>query len=144
MPKTKAKKKSDNLIQIADKEVDARKLCVIDPLFWIEYHKVRLSGGAFDFKRHPYQLDWFSCNARRQVFKKGAQLGISEAMVLRVIHGLIHGKYPKGYLYLFPTRDDVTDFSKGRFQPIISDNDVVRRYVKDTDAANIKRIGNSM
>jgi hypothetical protein len=57
---------------------------------------------------------------------------------------MIYGRYKQGVLYLFPTRDDVTDFSKGRFQPIISNNPDIARFIKDTDAANIKKVGRSM
>jgi hypothetical protein len=64
--------------------------------------------------------------------------------ILRRLHDMIYGRYKSGVLYLFPTRDDVTDFSKGRFQPIITNNPQIAKYVKDTDAANIKRVGKSM
>lgn len=65
----------------------------------------------------------------------------SEAHVLRTLHGMIHGKYPKGALYLFPTRDDVGDFSKSRFDPLIAENPCIGSYVKDTDSKHIKKIG---
>lgn len=69
-------------------------------------------------------------------------MGFTEVYVLRTLNGLIHRRYPQGVLYLFPTRDDVTDFSTSRFRPLINDNpDRIGRYLTDTDQANLKRIG---
>jgi hypothetical protein len=45
---------------------------------------------------------------------------------------------------LFPSKSDVTDFSKGRIDPLIQDNpETIGAWMKDTDAANIKRIWNA-
>jgi len=116
-----------------------------DAWLWAYDNKVRLSGNIpFDIKGHEYQVDMMRCTAKRQCAKKGAQTGSTELNVLKTLHGMIWGKYPKGTLYLFPTREDVTDFSKGRFAPLISDNPSIGMHVKDTDAANIKRVKNSM
>jgi hypothetical protein len=83
--------------------------------------------------------------ARRRVIKKAAQLGFTEIEVLRTLHGQIHGKYPKGVLYLFPTQADVSDFSKARFDPLIADNyHAIGRFVNSTDAVNIKKIGSGV
>jgi hypothetical protein len=54
---------------------------------------------------------------------------------------MIHGRYRSGSLYLFPTRDDVRDFSKARFDPLIDVNPFIGAYVQNTDAQNIKQIG---
>jgi hypothetical protein len=54
---------------------------------------------------------------------------------------MIFGKYNQGSLYLFPTRDDVKDFSKARFDPLIEANPFIGAHVQSTDAQNIKRIG---
>ncbi|MFC1544981.1 phage terminase large subunit family protein, partial [Gemmatimonadota bacterium] len=75
---------------------------------------------------------------------KGAQVGVTSVVMLKTLHGLISGRYPQGALYLFPSRIDVQDFSRGRFNPLINDNDSVSRFVQDTDSQTIKRIGKSM
>jgi hypothetical protein len=47
-------------------------------------------------------------------------------------------------LYLFPSKSDVLDFSKGRISPLIDDNpDTIGKWVQDTDAAGIKKIWNT-
>ena len=120
------------------------KLMAIDAWLWIRNGKIRLESSDYEFSGHEYQVDWLQCEFPKQVFKKGAQMAATTTQVLKRLHGMIHGKYKQGVLYLFPTRDDVTDFSKGRFQPIISNNPQIAKYVQDTDASNIKKIGNCM
>ncbi len=65
----------------------------------------------------------------------------TEALVLRTLHGMIYQHYPQGAVYLFPTRDDVKDFSKARFDPLIAGNGCISNHVQNTDATNIKQIG---
>ena len=120
------------------------EIATVSPFYWVDLNKIRIEGREFTLKGHPYEVDWLNCRATKQCFKKGAQMGCTAIGVLRVIHGLIHGRYPVGYLYLFPSRDDVNDFSKARFQPLINENNCIREYVRDTDAANIKRVGKAM
>jgi phage terminase large subunit GpA-like protein len=103
-----------------------------------------LGGRKFTFEEHEYQVDMLKENATRQCFKKGAQVGATEVNVLKTLHGLLFGRYPQGVLYLFPTVNDVTDFSKGRFGPLVSDNEEVASQVSHTDAVGVKRIRKSM
>ena len=117
---------------------------MVDPVYWSTTNKLELQGGPFKLKGHEYQHMIFTETARRQCTKKGAQLGFSEAGVIKTLHGMIYNKYPVGVLYLFPTGNDVTDFSKGRFQPLIDDNRFIKEHVINTDAANIKRIRKAM
>ncbi len=116
----------------------------VDCETWVYETGITLRGSPFEIRGHEYEIDILNCGARRQCAIKGAQMGLTEVNVLRTLHGHIYNRYPQGSLYLFPTRDDVTDFSKGRFQPLITDNPSIQRHVKNTDAANIKRVGNSM
>lgn len=76
---------------------------------------------------------------------KATQGGFSEIEVLRTLHGLIFKRYPRGALYMFPTVDDVTDFSRSRFNPLIQSNfKAIGRFVKaggkGTDTANLKKV----
>lgn len=115
-----------------------------DCWYWIYTNNIRLRGNNYSLKNHVYQYDWFRDKTRVRVYKKAAQMGATETEVLRTLHGQIHGKYPQGVLYLFPSRDDVTDFSKARFQPLITDNPCIGNFVIDICAANIKKIGDSI
>lgn len=122
----------------------AEKLRAVDTWYWLVHEKIKLESCDYDLRGHEYQVDWLQCDFPKQVFKKAAQMTVTTTQILRRLHDMIYGRYKQGVLYLFPTRDDVTDFSKGRFQPIISNNPQIARYVRDTDAANIKRVGKAM
>lgn len=112
----------------------------IDPMVWIMANKIMLGGAPYEVKNHEYQMGLFECDDRVQVCIKGAQMGITEVWVLKTLHGMIHGRYPKGALYLFPTQNDVGDFSKSRFDPLIDNNPCIGAYVNSTDSQFIKRI----
>ena len=112
----------------------------LDPFVWVTSNKIKLGGHTYEVKNHEYQMGILGCDARQQVCIKGAQMGITEVWVLKTLHGMIHGKYPQGALYLFPTQNDVGDFSKARFDPLIEGNDCIGRYVNSTDSQFIKRI----
>ncbi len=124
--------------------LDPRKLEALNTLVWVKRNGILLDGRPMDFSKHSYQIEPLQEETRGGVLKKGAQMGFTSIVELKSVHGLIHGRYPQGVLYLFPTRDDVTDFSKGRFKPLIDDNPSIAAMVSDTDAANVKRIGRSM
>ncbi len=117
----------------------------LSSVYWVLRNQILLDGRLLDLANHPYQLEPLGDNDnQRECAMKGAQIGWTSITMLRTTHSLIHGQYPQGALYLFPTREDVTDFSKGRFMPLINDNPCISSQVQDTDAANIKRIGKSM
>lgn len=116
-------------------------MCALDAFHWITENGISLSHGPWSLKGHEYQLSWLQDQAPEQCFIKGAQTGATEVLVLRTLHGMIYGKYPAGALYLFPTRDDVKDFSKARFDPLIENNPCVGNFVQSTDAQNIKQVG---
>lgn len=126
--------------QIGEQQI-IELMSAVDCFSWIINNNLELSHGPWKLKGHEYQVDWLQCNAKEQVFIKGAQIGATEALVLKTIHGMIHGHYPQGVMYLFPTRDDVRDFSKARFDPLIDVNPQVGSFVTSTDAQNIKKIG---
>lgn len=136
--------KKTEVSKLSEDEKLAEKLSLVDTWYWIRHEKIMLESCEYELRGHEYQIDWLQCESPKQVFKKAAQMAATTTQVLKRIHGMIYGKYKQGVLYLFPTRDDVTDFSKGRFQPIIANNPKIAKYVRDTDAANIKRVGRSM
>lgn len=112
----------------------------LDPLIWVMTNKIKLGGARYEIANHEYQQGILECDDRVQVCIKGAQMGITEVWVLKTLHGMIHGRYPKGALYLFPTQNDVGDFSKSRFDPLIEQNKCIGSYVNSTDSQFIKRI----
>jgi hypothetical protein len=101
-----------------------------------------LDGRPFTFDRHEYLIEPYQDDHPYQVEMKAAQLGLTSRAMLKAIHSARYGSY-RGILYLFPNKTDVTDFSKGRVDPLIDENtETVGKWIKDTDSANIKRIWN--
>jgi hypothetical protein len=129
---------------VGKRSLDSALISAGDAWYWSEHSGIKLDGRTFSVKHHEYQVGPLRERAREQCARKGAQIGWTSIKMLKSVHGLIYGRYPQGVLYLFPTKGDVTDFSKGRFQPLIEDNPCIAQHVRNTDAANIKRIGNSM
>lgn len=120
---------------------DPETMTTVSPCYWAVDNQIRLQAGVFSLHDREYLLDPMECEAQKQAFKKGAGMGFTEIQVLKSIHGQIYGKYPKGVLYLFPTDGDVTDFSKARFNPLISKNPhSIGRFVQDTDNVGVKNI----
>jgi len=89
---------------------------------WVQTSRLVLDGTPFSFQRHEYLYVPYSDPHPRQVEIKATQLGLTTKAGLRSIHGAIVGKYPRGILYLFPSKTDVTEFSKGRISALIGEN----------------------
>ena len=122
-----------------------KEIAQIDCAYWADTYKIKLQGAVFSFRDHPYEIEPLQSTARRMCAMKATQGGWTEMYVLRSLHGMIHKKYPKGVLYLFPTTDDVREFSKSRFNPLIEANrEIIGKYVKTggkgTDTASLKKI----
>ena len=109
---------------------------------WAESTPIMLDGKPFTFDRHEYLIDPYADDHPNQSYLKAAQLGLTSLAMLRTVHSARYRNF-NGILYLFPSRSDVTDFSRGRLNPLIQGNpETIAAWVRDTDAANIKRIGN--
>ena len=108
--------------------------------YWCESIVPILDGVPFSFKHHEYLRDIYYDPSPRIVIRKAAQMGYSTYAILRSIHGC-QFLYPKGSLYLFPNKDEVTDFSKTRFKRFLAENPVISRNISDTDTAHVKQIG---
>lgn len=126
-------------------DITPEEIAAVNAWYWSWWNKIKLQASIFTLEGHEWQIQPMTSEHKHRVARKAAQLGWSELEVLRTLHGMIHGQYPAGCLYLFPTGDDVSDFSKARFNPLIADNyQAIGRYVKSTDSTNIKRIGKGM
>jgi len=104
---------------------------------------ITLDGRPFTYDRHEYLIEPYRDTHPHQVEEKAAQMGLTSKAMLKVAYGARYGGY-RGILYLFPSKSDVTDFSKGRIDPLIDENpETIGKWIRDTDAANIKRIWNA-
>jgi hypothetical protein len=110
---------------------------------WVQDAGIMLDGKPFTFERHEYLRVPYQDNHPNITEMKAAQMGLTSKAMLKVVYGARFGGY-RGILYLFPSKSDVTDFSKGRIDPLIDENPgTIGGWIRDTDAANIKRIWNA-
>lgn len=120
-------------------------IAACNPAYWAELYSIKLQGGPFSFQGFEFQLEPMQSQTQRLCYMKAAQMGATEVEVLKTLHGMIHRLYPLGVLYLFPTTDNVQEFSKARFAPLIAANyESIGKYVKaggeGTDTASLKKI----
>lgn len=118
--------------------------------YWAQnLYQIRLQTGPFSFKDHEYQLEPMTSKERRKCVRKATQGGFTECEVIDSLHGMRYGHLPQGVLYLFPTTDDVNEFAKSRFNPLLANNrKAIGQYVKSggskgTDTASLKKIFDS-
>ena len=108
---------------------------------WVQ--NIKVDGRQFSYKNREYLLDVYQDNHPYRVIEKCTQTGGTVEAILRAIYGARYKNY-RNILYYFPSRTDVTEFSKGRVSPLIEENpETIGSWLRDTDAANIKRIWNS-
>jgi len=132
----------EDFLQSVDLEfnVASRKRVPIEK--WVQ--GIKLPTGPFSFKNHEFQEGILKESAPCQVLKKGSQLGVSEAEILRTIYGLLFGAYPQGCLYLFPTEKDVYDFGRARLNPLLLENQEIAKEVRDTESVSLKKVRKAM
>ena len=136
------------MIDIDDPKLN-EKLIQADAGRWAVERKVRLQAGPFSYVGREYQIEPMSSPARRMCYLKAAQsFGATEMEVLKDLHGMIMGIYLLGVAHIFPTNDEVGEFSKSRFKPLIAANPTyIGKYVKNvsgsTDTTSLKRVLNA-
>ncbi len=118
------------------------QLMEADPVFWSLANRIKLMGGVeFTLDGCAYMNDIMSDTARYIAVMKGTQARITTAFMLRLMHSVRYGKYPKGGIYYFPSDKSVERVSKQYFGPLIADNPCINRYLKRTNSVNIKQVG---
>lgn len=122
------------------------QLMTADAGRWAVASGIRLQASKFSFDGREYQVEPMASVARRRCYLKAAQFfGATEMEVLKDLHGMINFIYRLGVAHIFPTADDVGDFAKSRFNPLILTNrTAIGKYVKSagkgTDTTSLKKI----
>lgn len=121
--------------------LSVQDLASVDAAYWACLNKIRLQKGIWSFDKRQYLLEPMQTDCRRRCYMKATQGGFTELEVIKNLHGMIFRRYPRGVLYLFPTTDDVREFSKARFGPLIDANPTsIGSYVRNTDTASLKKV----
>ncbi len=110
--------------------------------FWAVKNEIRLMGGTiFTLDGCEYMKDIMGDQARYRAIMKGAQARITTAIMTELLHDIRYRKYPQGGIYYFPKKEAVEHFSKIYFGPLIADNPCIKKFLKNTNSVNIKRVG---
>ncbi len=118
--------------------------------YWAHLNKIRLQAGLFTFKGFEYQVEPMSSQSRRLCYMKARQcFGATTNEVLKDLHGMIMRIYKLGVAHIFPTTDEVGEFSKSIFKPLIAANRLsIGKYVKNvsggTDTTSLKNVNGAM
>lgn len=126
-------------------ELTLDQIAVANAGYWAVLKKIQLQRGLFSFENREYQIEPMSVTAKRTCYMKATRGGFSEIEILKSLHGMIHGRYQEGVLYLMPTMDDVHEFSQSRLGPLLESNyQSIGRFVKSggkgTDTTSLKKI----
>ncbi len=119
----------------------------IDPAFWAKFSNIKLANGnIFSFDDRPYLIEPMSTDHPCKSAMKGTGGGFSECLgILPSIQHCRYGRVSQGVLYMFPTNDDVQDYSKSRFNPLFFNNPhTIGKFIKSgggkTDTTKLKII----
>lgn len=91
------------------------------------------------FKHREWQRDILDDLHPRVVIMKAAQLGLTELAMSRAMHAVDVLGVP--VLYTFPTKDDASDFSAGRFDPMLAVSPHLEELFTDVSNVSLKRAG---
>lgn len=118
--------------------------------FRLHQMNLRIDGVPLDLKSYPFWVDYMDMfnvapehYIKHRCMKKCSQIGATTTEILCMINRA-QWLYPRGILYMFPGRDEVTDFSKARFGRLINDNECFRGIVGDMKSANLKSVGDTV
>jgi len=120
----------------------------LDLLTWTILNRRLLAPGQpFDLVQHPYLVEIYQCMARRKVFKKSSQMGLSEYGISYTLHAA--GERDMTVMYIFPTDGLVSKFSASRFGPALEASPYLTSMIVDgsgdrrgVDQVMLKRFGN--
>jgi len=112
-------------------------------LAWSRAYRLE-NGRPLDFEAFPMQLEIYeSAFADRDLptvdVMKSAQVGVSAAGVSLALYAA--DIWGANVLYVFPTADDVHDFSDTRVKPAIEASAYLRSRVSSTDNKGLRRVG---
>lgn len=133
-----------------DKKLTPQELAQVSAAYWASLFRVVLANGqVFSTEGREYQVLMMEDNSSELVYMKATGGGFSEAEIIKSLHGMRYGRYPQGVGYYFPTDEDMQDYVKSRFNPLIQCNpEAIGKYLKSmgakgSDSAGYKRIGNA-
>ena len=108
---------------------------------WIARAGITLKGRLYNTVGHEYLNQIIDDRTAWQVFRKGAQVGISTTMLLKSLW--ISDCLGRKCVYYFQNSDAVSDFSNDRAQPLIEQSPYLSKRVRSTNNVGLKQVGPS-
>lgn len=110
-----------------------------DPKLWsTDLARIQLpKSGFLDFETRPFLIEPFRDTHPELVFLKGAQLGFSTLAICRTLWAAT--TFPMSIIYTFPTRDDVTEFTAARINPIVLSSEYLSSRILDVNSVKMKQ-----
>jgi len=130
------------LMEKAPKHNVLRNLERMDPVIWQKNNIRTEKGEPLEFINRRYLVQPMSDFSPHLVFKKGAQVGVTQLSIGKVL--FVSDTSEMTTIYTFPTRTDVTKFSKARFSGIVRESPYLRSRIKNYDNASFKQVGDSI
>ncbi len=127
-------------------ELTSQEINAADAPHWAWTNKLLIDGRPFELEGRKYQLEimrYVTDDGKvktNEVIKKGSQTGATIGKSIEIAHGAVHGYYPQGIIYFFPSKTAVEEFSGGRFKPLLKDNELLRSVCNDVNSVYTRRI----
>lgn len=124
----------------AIRDLTADDVQVFDlPTFVLKNRIVNENQDPIEFQDHYFLIEPYQDYTPEQVVMKASQVGWS---VLEIIKALHTAQYRKAnIIYTLPSKSVVKDFVQPKVDPIINNNDIIRRSMGRTDSTALKSIG---
>lgn len=115
----------------------------IFPSLWVEQHKILNEAGMpITFENRKFLIDIYNDLSPKQALLKPPQMGATIMNCLKSFW--VAHRMKKDTIYTLPTQTDVQDIVGGSFNRIITQNPILRDWVKDHDTVEQKSVGNSL
>lgn len=121
-----------------DNEIKLSDVSLID---WVKENKIVTSAGKEMYfnKDRKFLAGPFTDLSPMQAWMKGAQIGASESIIVKVLRTI--QMFAISSIYTFPTSDLMQKFVQGKVNPIIDSNPALKNATDKTDNLYMKRIG---
>lgn len=119
------------------------KLSDVSLTEWVKENNIVTSAGKpmYFNKDRKFLFKPFSDLSPMQCWMKGAQVGASESIIVKVLR--VIQMFAISSIYTFPTGDLMQKFVQGKVNPIIDANPAFKNTTDKTDNLYMKRIGKS-
>lgn len=113
------------------------------PALWVKKHQIKNESGLpLTFDRRQWSWDIYNDLSPKQVGFKPPQVGWTVMSMLKAMW--VAKKKKKDIIYTLPTQTDVQDIVGGTANRIITQNPVLREWVKEHDTVEQKSVGENL